>query len=128
MGCRWRYFSHFFGSHFPRLGGIFQDILLIIGFVNSSIYNYDIGSVPFAEIFLSKLYLFASRLLEREYNNSSLLRKIMCTAHCNLCLIPRLLELSGSFGGQTQRGPRGCVQNGNKSTLRATAYLFLVPP
>ena len=121
-------FLSFFGSHFPRLGGVFQDLLIIIGFVNSSINFFDIDSVPFAEVFVSKLYLFALRFLERDDNNSCLLRMTICTAHINLCLIPQPLELSGSFGGQTQRGPRGCVQKGNKSTLRATAYPYLVPP
>ena len=101
---------YFFGSHFSRLGGILQGIYLIIGFVNSSINFFDIDSVPFAEVFLSKLYSFALRLLVREFNNSLLLWKIMCTVNFNSCLIPQLLELSGSFGGQTQPGPRSCVQ------------------
>ena len=97
----------------------------IYGFVNSLIQLIDIVTVPFTEVFLSKLYFICINSPEAGFFDR---HSPKCNVHCALCLIPQSCSSLVALVGKLSEAHVAAVRDNRiKAHCVHRPYSWLLP-
>ena len=95
------------------------------GFINSLIQLFDIVTVPFTEVFLSKLYFICINSPEAGFPDRHFLK---CNVHCALCLIPQSCSSLVALVGKLSEAHVAVVRDNRiKAHCVHRPYSWLLP-